>query len=118
MKKSVVENLIAYLDGATVDTAELRDELVKELGKISDASAARADKKHKERAELIEKAVPVIRNCLSVTPKTAKEIFDAYSDDMINCGVASANSLQYILLNDMDGVKVEDNGRKAKRYSI
>lgn len=120
MKISTVKTMIAYLNGETVDTAALMDELTLEVEKHEKSGADRASAKHEARKAFLEKASGVVMAALANcnAPVEAKKLFEENEDAFCAVDVNSASTLQYMLLHDLPAVKVIDNGRNAKTYTL
>lgn len=109
MKKSVIETMISYLNGNTVDTAELLENLQSELNHLNSKAAA--------NAALYESAIPAVMAVMSATPMTAKDIHAACADTLPKD--FSANKVQYLLLHQLaDRVRKIDNGKNPNTYAI
>ncbi len=109
MRKNTIETMISYLNGETVDTAALRDELTNELNRLN--AKANANR------EAYALAHDVVLGVMSEQPMTVKEIATA-------CGNAlpegfSPSKIQYALLNYWadEVVKVE-NAKSANQYRL
>ena len=106
MKKNTIETMISYLNGETVDTAALKNELTAELDRVTAKTRANTD--------LRASVTPFVLDALSDTPQTAKEIFAAIADKVP--ADYTAAKVQYILLHT-DGVVKHENGRSANTYT-
>jgi hypothetical protein len=109
MKKNTIETMISYLNGETVDTAALRDELANELKRLNakaDANRAAYDLAH-----------AVVLSVMSETPMTAKAIYEAAKDELPEG--FSPSKVQYALLNywAKEVVKIE-NAKGANEYRL
>lgn len=109
MKKNTIETMIAYLNGADVDTAALRDELQGELDHMTAKARANADK--------YAAAAPIVLATMSDKPMTAKEIYEACAADLPDD--FTQNKVQYLLLHQLaDKVKKDDSGKGANTYCL
>ena len=110
MKKSTIETMIAYLNGADVDTAELKSILEGELNHLNSKANA--------NAVMYDSAKEPVLGVMSAdTPMTAREIFAACENDLPEG--FTANKVQYLLLHQLaDQVKKHDNGKNANTYSL
>lgn len=106
MKKNTIETMIAYLNGQTIDTAALKDELTAELDRVTAKTRA--------NSEIRNTVTPIVMDALSDTPQTAKEIFAAIADKVP--ADYTAAKVQYILLHT-DGVVKHENARSANTYT-
>jgi hypothetical protein len=109
MKKNTIETMISYLNGETVDTAALRDELTNELKRLNakaDANRAAYDLAH-----------AVVLSVMSEQPMTAKAIYEAAKDELPK--EFSPSKVQYALLNywAKEVVKIE-NAKGANEYRL
>ena len=109
MRKNTIETMISYLNGETVDTAALRDELTNELKRLNakaDANRAAYDLAH-----------AVVLSVMSEQPMTVKEIATACGDALPEG--FSPSKIQYALLNywSDEVVKIE-NAKSANQYRL
>ena len=111
MKKSTMQSLVNYLNGATIDNLEeLKAELEAELNRNAEKSAAKA-------AEY-EAAKPIVVEAMRVIGKsaTAAEIF-AEAEKELPEGFTK-NRMQYGLTHYWTDVITSANGEKSKEYTL
>ena len=109
MKKNTIETMISYLNGETVDTTALRDELTNELERLN----AKANANRTAYALAHDLVIGV----MSETPMTAKAIYEAAKDELPDG--FSASKVQYALLNYWanEVVKIEQP-KSANEYRL
>ena len=109
MRKNTIETMISYLNGETVDTAALRDELTNELERLN----AKANANRTAYAL----AHDVVIGVMSEQPMTAKAIYEAAKDNLPEG--FSPSKVQYALLNYWadEVVKIE-NAKSANEYRL
>ena len=109
MRKNTIETMISYLNGETVDTSALRDELTSELNRLN--AKANANR------EAYALAHDVVLSVMSEQPMTVKEIATACGDALPEG--FSPSKIQYALLNYWadEVVKVE-NAKSANQYRL
>lgn len=109
MKKSTIETMISYLNGADVDTAELRNILQAELDKMTE--------KARENANAYDNVRDLVLSVMSTTPMTVAEIYDKISTDLPEG--FSRNKVSYGLLHQWaDKVEKHENGKNPNTYSL
>lgn len=108
MKKNTIETMIAYLNGQTVDTAALKNELTAELDKLT--------AKSRENAAERDAVAPIILDALSNfnVPVTEKELFAAVADKVPEG--YTVNKMRWFLLHS-DAVEKHDNGKNPNTYT-
>lgn len=123
-------NVLSLLDSdecdrdATIERLETLRETLAKRSSHSDESKAKANAKRKEknakeRAALMEKVLPVLRECLLQFSEgmTAKELYESCAKTLPEDFTSA--KVQYILLHEMSDeiVKIEKKG-KANIYQI
>lgn len=107
MKKSTLINLVAYLNGETVDLDTLRTEVMEEYERTTAKARANADR--------YAMAKDIILAEVTTEPKTVKEIYTA-CQNVLPEGFTQ-NKVQYALLNYWnDEVDSIENGKNPKTY--
>lgn len=109
MKKATIETMIAYLNGADVDTAELMETLQSELNHINEKANA--------NRTLYDIAHDVVMNALSTNPITCADLYEKIKDELPEG--FSRSKVQYGLLNMWSAEVIKhDNGKAANTYSL
>lgn len=108
MKKATIETMIAYLNGADVDTTELMETLQSELNHINEKANA--------NRTLYDMAHDVVISALSTTPITCADLYEKIKDKLPE--TFNRSKVQYGLLHMWPEVIKHDNGKAANTYSL
>ena len=108
MKKATIETMIAYLNGADVDTTELMKALQSELNHINEKANA--------NRTLYDMAHDVVISALSTTPITCADLYEKIKDELPE--TFNRSKVQYGLLHMWPEVIKHDNGKAANTYSL
>lgn len=107
MKKSTLEAIRNYLNGADVDVATLKQEI--------DAEYERLTEKAQQNAELYSVALEVVLAHLTDAEVTASELFAACESDLPDD--FTQGKMNYLLRQNADKITVHRNGRNVNTYS-